>query len=89
MATEPRYLDLRAGLLPHRAAWDQSLRNSTKPALAKGQPVSLPDGRQGRIVYLDPNMRIVRVRTDDGKSETVRQSALKPTDHVPVQSHCR
>jgi hypothetical protein len=51
-------------------------RNATAE-LRKGGAVTLPDGTPGTISYLDPNMKIARVRTAGGKSLTVRQSQLK------------
>jgi preprotein translocase subunit YajC len=43
----------------------------------KGSRVLLADGTVARVVYADPNMRIVRVRTDDGRKITVRNKDLK------------
>jgi hypothetical protein len=45
--------------------------------LAKGSAVTLPDGSRGTISYLDPNMRIARVRTENGRNVTVRQGQLR------------
>lgn len=71
-------------------------RNSEQPALSKGSAVTLRDGQRGTIQYLDPNMKIARVRTAAGKSLTVRQSQLTPTPereipsgHVLVSEHLR
>ena len=47
-----------------------------KGAVVKGSRVRLADGRVGRVVYVDPNMRIARVRTEDGKNITVRHREL-------------
>ena len=44
--------------------------------LAKGARVSLPDGSTGTVSYVDPAMRIARVKTSDGRNVTVKQSAL-------------
>ena len=60
-------------------------RNCTlPPVLAKGAQVTLPDGSRGTVSYLDPAMRIARVKTSDGRNLTVKQSALTgaPTDLV-------
>ena len=38
--------------------------------------MSLPDGSTGTVSYLDPTMRIARVKTSDGRNVTARQSAL-------------
>jgi hypothetical protein len=43
-----------------------------KGAVVKGSRVRLADGSLARVVYVDPNMRIARVRTEDGKNVTVR-----------------
>jgi hypothetical protein len=45
--------------------------------IAKGTRVRLADGTAARVVYADPNMRIARVRTDEGKSLTVRHKDLR------------
>jgi hypothetical protein len=47
-----------------------------KGAVAKGSRVRLADGRVAKVVYVDPNMRIARVRTEDGKNITVRHREL-------------
>ncbi len=39
--------------------------------------VRLADGAVARVVYVDPNMRIARVRTDDGRNITVRHKDLR------------
>ncbi len=53
-----------------------------KGAVVKGSRVRLSDGAVARVVYVDPNMRIARVRTEDGRNITVRhkdlRSAVKP-----------
>lgn len=43
----------------------------------KGSLVRLADGTVARVLYADPNMRIVRVRTQDGRKITVRNKDLK------------
>jgi hypothetical protein len=48
-----------------------------KGAVAKGSRVRLADGTVARVVYADPNMRIARVRTKDGRNITVRHKDLK------------
>jgi hypothetical protein len=48
-----------------------------KGMVMKGSRVRLADGTVARVVYADPNMRIVRVRTDDGRKITVRNKDLK------------
>lgn len=75
-----------------------ALRNLSQPKvgekdedsdkLEKGKPVRV-GSKEGRIVYLHPQMKIARVRMDDGKMVTVSQSALKVLPHVTVQSHIR
>ena len=48
-----------------------------KGAVVKGSRVRLADGAVARVVYVDPNMRIARVRTEDGRNMTVRHKDLK------------
>jgi hypothetical protein len=48
-----------------------------KGAVVKGSRVRLADGAVARVVYVDPNMRIARVRTEDGRNMTVRHRDLK------------
>jgi hypothetical protein len=48
-----------------------------KGAVVKGSRVRLADGVPARVVYVDPNMRIARVRTEDGRNMTVRHRDLK------------
>jgi hypothetical protein len=48
-----------------------------KGAVVKGARVRLADGVVARVVYVDPNMRIARVRTEDGRNMTVRHKDLK------------
>jgi hypothetical protein len=50
-----------------------------KGAVVKGSRVMLADGATARVVYVDPNMRIARVRTEDGRNMTVRHRDLKRT----------
>lgn len=57
--------------------------------LEKGKPVKLPDGRTGKIAYLDPGMRIARVKLDAGGHETVKQKALTVMPYVQVAAHIR
>ena len=56
-------------------------RNAGKPVardkVVKGARVHLADGAVARVVYVDPNMRIVRVRTEDGRNVTVRRKDLR------------
>jgi hypothetical protein len=48
-----------------------------KGAVVKGSRVRLADGALARVVYVDPNMRIARVRTEDGRNVTVRRKDLR------------
>ena len=48
-----------------------------KGPVVKGARVRLADGAVARVVYVDPNMRIARVRTEDGRNMTVRHRDLK------------
>ena len=36
--------------------------------MVKGTKVRLAYGALGRVVYVDPNLRIARVRTEDGRT---------------------
>lgn len=47
-----------------------------KGAVVKGSRVRLADGTVAKVLYVDPNMRIARVRTDNGKNITVRHRDL-------------
>jgi hypothetical protein len=44
-----------------------------KGPVIKGARVRLASGALARVLYVDPNLRIVRVRTEDGRNVTVRQ----------------
>jgi hypothetical protein len=57
-------------------ATDVPLRESNVE-LRKGSAVILPDGTSGTILYLDPNMKIARIRTTAGKSLTLRRQDLR------------
>ena len=48
-----------------------------KGLVAKGSEVRLADGTVARVLYADPNMRIARVRTQDGRNITVRHRDLR------------
>ena len=48
-----------------------------KGPVVKGARVRLASGALVRVLYVDPNMRIVRVRTEDGRNITVRQKDLR------------
>jgi hypothetical protein len=57
-------------------------KNGARPSVAKGvvvkgSRVRLADGAPARVAYVDPNMRIARVRTEDGRNLTVRHKDLK------------
>ena len=47
-----------------------------KGTVAKGSHVRLADGTLARVAYVDPHMRIARVRTEDGRNLTVRHRDL-------------
>ncbi len=47
-----------------------------KGPVVKGARVRLAGGALARVLYVDPNMRIVRVRTEDGRNITVRHKDL-------------
>jgi hypothetical protein len=74
-----------AAIAINDAAMEQfNSRNGTrvvKGAVMKGSKVRLSDGTAARVVYVDPNMRIARVRTEDGRNITVRHKDLRgPVD---------
>jgi hypothetical protein len=48
-----------------------------KGSVVKGCRVRLADGAVAKVVYVDPNMRIARVRTEDGRNVTVRHKDLR------------
>jgi hypothetical protein len=48
-----------------------------KSAIVKGSEVRLANGAVATVVYVDPNKRIVRVRTEDGRNVTVRHKDLR------------
>jgi hypothetical protein len=48
-----------------------------KGSVVKGSRVRLADGALARVAYVDPNMRIARVRTEDGRNLTVRHKDLR------------
>jgi hypothetical protein len=50
---------------------------AVKTRLHKGSRVRLADGVIARVEYVDPNMRIARVRTEDGRNITVRHKDLR------------
>lgn len=53
--------------------------SAMQPALSKGATVTLPDGSQGTVSYLDSDMGIARVRTDKGKNLTIPRYQLRAT----------
>jgi hypothetical protein len=58
------------------AAMDR-FNSVAKGHVVKGAKVRLADGALARVLYVDPNMRIVRVRTVDGRNITVRHKDLR------------
>jgi hypothetical protein len=48
-----------------------------KGPVEKGARVRLASGVLAKVVYVDPNMRIARVRTEDGRNVTVRHKDLR------------
>jgi hypothetical protein len=48
------------------------VRQVAKGSVVKGSRVRLADGTVAKVLYVDPNMRIARVRTEDGRNITVR-----------------
>ena len=55
----------------------KGLGSVAKGLVTKGSKVRLADGTLARVVYVDPNMRIARVRTEDGRNMTVRHKDLR------------
>jgi hypothetical protein len=49
-----------------------------------GVAVRLRDGTRGRIAWQDPEQRIARIKTDDGRNITVKQSELKELEEEAV-----
>jgi hypothetical protein len=68
----------RFNLRNRNATQDASTKTSTVSPLElrKGAAVVLPDGMPATVVYLDPKLKIARVRTAAGKSLTVRRQDL-------------
>jgi hypothetical protein len=52
-------------------------RRAVKGTVVKGARVRLADGTVARVVWVDTQMRIARVRTVDGKNITVRHNSLR------------
>jgi hypothetical protein len=48
-----------------------------KGPVVKGAKVRLASGALARVLYVDPNLRIARVRTEDGRNVTVRHKDLR------------
>lgn len=65
----------------------KSQPNTTE--LAKGSPVRLHTGEEGKVSWLDQKMKIARVKLDSGKQVTAKHSALQVIPHVQVQAHVR
>jgi hypothetical protein len=70
---------LRAKALNDAAMGQFNKRNgfSTQPAFRRGANVTLPDGSEAKILYLDSNMGIARVRTNEGRNLTIRRHRLR------------
>ena len=56
---------------------EMELPSVVKGPVVKGARVRLADGAVARVLYVDPNMRIARVRTEDGRNITVRHKDLQ------------
>lgn len=50
---------------------------NTSSKLKKGAAITLADGMAATVSYLDPNMKIARVRTSQGKNLTIRLGQLR------------
>jgi hypothetical protein len=71
-----------ARTLNDRAMEHFNSKNGPHPSVVrgpvvKGLRVRLADGAVAKVVYVDQNMRIARVRTEDGRNLTVRHKDLK------------
>ncbi len=84
------YKKARNALVAARALNDSAMeqfnsRNGAervvKGSVVKGARVRLASGALARVEYVDPNMRIARVRTEDGRNLTVRHKDLR---HAPL-----
>jgi hypothetical protein len=79
------YKRARNAVLDARAMNDAAMekfnsRNGVrKGPVVKGARVRLADGTMARVVYVDPQMRIARVRTEDGRNVTVRHKDVRGT----------
>jgi hypothetical protein len=60
-----------------RSAAPSASGNAWADRVVKGSRVRLTDGTPARVVYVDPNMRIARLRTEDGRNVTVRRKDLR------------
>ncbi len=60
-----------------------TMERVVKGPVVKGARVRLSGGVLARVVYVDPNMRIARVRTEDGRNVTVRHKDISPTTARP------
>jgi hypothetical protein len=67
------------------SAGSSGLENTWADRVVKGSRVRLTDGTPARVVYVDPNMRIARVRTEDGRNVTVRRKDLRRPDRARPQ----
>lgn len=65
------------GFKPSAVTNKAPARDIVKGAVVKGSRVRLADGAFAKVVYVDPNMRIARVRTEDGRNLTVRRKDLR------------
>jgi hypothetical protein len=79
------YKRARNAVLDARAMNDAAMekfnsRNGVrKGPVVKGAWVRLADGTVARVLYVDPQMRIARVRTADGRNVTVRHKDVRGT----------
>jgi hypothetical protein len=52
-------------------------RRGGKGGIVKGTSVRLADGTLAKVAWVDPEARIARVRTADGRNITVRHRSLR------------
>ncbi len=60
-----------------------TMERVVKGPVVKGARVRLAGGVLAKVVYVDPNMRIARVRTEDGRNVTVRHKDLSSATERP------
>jgi hypothetical protein len=70
-------VEAAAGPRNTAAPFDSTNSGHERTRIQKGSRVTLANGTQARVEYVDPNMRIVRVRTAEGRNVTLRRKDLR------------